>query len=163
CDLLLDVEAAPLLKHVMGGADLALPVPDPEGSGNADAADARELSRPQVTRDGLKALLEEEHGLLGRRVAERAMGRPANAAGEIEQHKIGAGAADLEAERVRAIRVERYGHRRLPDPTPLRLLLEHQTVGLELPDDHRDGLGRKSGQAGDFRLRQAAVPANERQ
>src|SRR5262249_42938283 len=107
CDLLLDVEAAPLLKHVMGGADLALPVPDLEGSGNADAADARELSRPQVTRDGLKALFEEEHGLLGRRVAERAMGRAANAAGEIEQHEIGAAAADLEAERVRAIRVER--------------------------------------------------------
>ena len=50
-DFLLDVETPPLLQHIMGSADFVLPVPDLEGSGNADAADAGDLARLKISRD----------------------------------------------------------------------------------------------------------------
>ena len=49
-DLLPDIEAAPFLQHIVRGADFAFPVPDLEGGGDADAADARRLRRREVRR-----------------------------------------------------------------------------------------------------------------
>jgi hypothetical protein len=48
----------------MGSADFVLPVPDLEGSGNADAADARDLARLKISRDNVEPFLEQANGML---------------------------------------------------------------------------------------------------
>ena len=51
----------------------------------------------------------------------------------------------------------------LADPAALRLAPLQQPVGLEVAHDHRDGLRRQPGQAGDLGLGERAVPPNQRQ
>ena len=55
------------------------------------------------------------------------------------------------------------GTERLANLAALRRFLEQELVGLELPDDDRDGLRRKSGEPCDLGLGQAAVAADQRQ
>ena len=113
--------------------------------------------------DDVEAFGEQPHGVLGRRIAIGIAHRAAHAADEIQQHEIGAAAADLQADGKRAIGIERQRHRRLADLALLRFLFQQQPVGFELLDDDRHRLRRESGKARDLGLRQAAMAADQRQ
>src|SRR5262245_15067743 len=88
---------------------------------------------------------------------------PADGAGEIDEHKVAAAAADLQAERQSPARVEGEGYRRLADLAPLARLLDDETVPLQRTHDDGDRLRRQSRQPGYLGLGQAAVPADQRQ
>jgi hypothetical protein len=69
-------------------------------------------------------------------------------ADEINQHRVGAPPADLDANRKGAIGVEFHRNRGGTDAAALRLATQDQAVALECPDDDRNGLRREpAGQA----------------
>jgi hypothetical protein len=84
-------------------------------------------------------------------------------ADEIDHDDVEAAAADLGAEKVGAVRVQRQRDRRLADPPPARLAAAEQVVGFELAHDHRDGLGREPGHPRELGFGQAAVTPHERE
>jgi len=75
------------------------------------------------------------------------MRAPPDAAAKIDQHQIAAAPADLEAERIGAVRIERHRNRRLADPAAQRRLALQEPVRLQPVHDRRRRLHRKSRQS----------------
>ncbi len=114
----------------------------------------REL-RPAA--DPLDAVLDEIDSFARRRVAVGISKHGAHIAEKVDQHEFGASAADLEAEEVGALGIERHRDGRLADLSAHRLHAQEKAFFLKFPHDDRNGLRRKSGHAGDVGLGQAAV------
>jgi hypothetical protein len=137
------------------------PVPELEGNRDAEPRDpvrplAEHRLEPAHRRDDRRdRLVRARKGVvLAHLVPDRAE--------EVDHHHIEAAPPDLGAEKVGAVRVERMRHRRLADLPALRLAAHEQVVGLELAHDHRNGLRRQPGHAGDLGLGERAVPADQR-
>ena len=84
-------------------------------------------------------------------------------AGVVREHQIAAAPADLQANGISSVRVERIRHRRLPNPAALQFLPPQQAVRLQTIDDDRDGLRRQSCQPRHFCLGQAIAAPGQRQ
>src|SRR5690606_31471088 len=109
------------------------------------------------------AVARELPDAVGRRVAIGLVQRLDDLANKVDEVKVDAAPADLEAEGQRALRVERVGDRGLTDAPALRTAAAQQAVRLELVHDDRNGLRGEAGEARDVRLGQFAPPADQRQ
>ena len=114
------------------------------------------LAAPHLGQDPPDRLVRSREG-----VCEA--GAVADGADEIDQHHVEAAPTDLGADEESALGIERHRHRGLADPAALRLAPLQQPVGLEVAHDHRDGLRREPGQAGDLGLGERAVPPHQGQ
>ena len=83
----------------------------------------------------------------------------ADLAHEVHRQHVQAAPPDLDAQRERAVRVERDRHGGLPDAAAQPLLLDYQAVFQQTVDDHRGGLRAQPRESGDVGLGQAVRAA----
>ena len=157
-----DVAVAPLVHDLARRAGGVGPVPQLERHGDAEPGDALVLRGVEPGAQALDAGADEIDGLARRRIAVGILQHGADVAEEIDQHQLGAAAADLQAEEIGAVGIERHRDGWLADLAAHRRLAQQQAFVLQLAHDDRDGLRRQPGHAGDLGLGKAAVLADER-
>ena len=156
-----NVEIAPGLENLMRSANLFLPVPKFERRGNAEAAYPVFLFRREARQQALKFDRHKIHDFLrgGKNIG--LVHLAPHFSGEVKQDEIAGTPPDFQANGKGPVRIEREGNKRLANLAALRRFLDQQIVVFKLPDNHRNGLGRKAREPGDFGLGQAAMPADQ--
>ncbi len=160
-DVARDVEIPPRLHRVARRVDRVEPVPEFEWRRDADPGDPALLARVQVGHQMGMALGKKIHDRRWRRVGVVPLALHAQPPGHVDQHQVGALAADVEAEGQYSVGIERHRDRRLADLAADRRATDQQPVLLERADDDRDGLRRQVGPPRNLGAGQATMPLDQ--
>ena len=153
------VNMVPLVRHRFGQAQHLVPTTQVERCGHAHAHQAGG-QRAQAVLDSAHAGLHHGQQSVG---IGKVVGQGfthTHFAGEVHQQPVGTAPANLDAQRKRAIRVQRHGHRRLANAATHPLLFDQQTIVFQAGGDEANGLGSEAGEARQIGLGQAAIEAD---
>src|SRR5271165_7560867 len=139
-DFARDVEFAPVGHGAGGRANLGLPGPHLEWRRDAEPRDLAALRLVQRIKERGLLLAHETENHRRRRKGEGAAGAPTDRPAEIDENEIATPPADLEAERVGAVGIERHRYRGLADAAAQRRLALQQAVRLQPIHDRRSRL-----------------------